>query len=362
MTAGYMKDTDGNRNTHLVGGVPGDSARAAMAQMLDYLGPTLLHIPDGENPTPDIPDRAGWIEPEVRAVPSLPGVITRNPEARYSGYEDTPWYEATSQLTVDDLDQVVILRRAFEASYPVFCTLRHERGLPRLRFQAGMPSALDLALFAFRETGLSPDLFTGITEAKARQVLACHAQAPGDVVFQLETPAAVRWVATADDPAKAAAYVAGLLTELPRRCPGTEWGVHLCDGDWYHRAAVDPSSARPLVLLAGEIITQWPTAPGGSVLRYIHLPFAAASKPPAADAAWYAPLADLHKKMPPGCRLAAGFVHELLDLPALRRLLGVIEEAYGAPVTIAATCGLGRRPDPGQAVDAMTKMAALAAA
>ncbi len=38
--------------------------------------------------------------------------------------------------------------------------------------------------------------------AKARQVLACHAQAPGDVVFQLETPAAVRWAATADDPAK----------------------------------------------------------------------------------------------------------------------------------------------------------------
>jgi hypothetical protein len=31
-------------------------------------------------------------------------------------------------------------------------------------------------------------------------------------------------------------------------------------------------------------------------------------------------------------------------------------------VTIAATCGLGRRPDPSQAIDAMTKMAALAAA
>jgi len=362
MTQGSVTGTGGNRYTHLVGGVPADSARGAMTQMLDYLGPTLLHLPDGENATPDIPGRANWIEPEVGAVPGLPGVITHNAQARYSGYDDTPWYEATRQLIADELDQVVILRRAFEASYPVFCALRSERGFPRLRFQAGLAAAYDLALLAFREAGLSPELFSAITETKARQVRACSAQAPGDVVFQLESPMAVRWVATAEDPAGAAAYVAGLLTELPRRCPGTAWGVHECDGDWYHQAQADPSSALPLVLLASEIIAQWPTGPDAPVLEYIHLPFAAASKPPSADAAWYAPLGDLYKKMPPGCRLAAGFVHELLDLDALRRLLGVIEDAYGTPVTIAATCGLGRRPDPSQAIDAMTKMAALAAA
>jgi hypothetical protein len=362
MTQGYAKDNGGNRYTHLVGGVPADSARAAIAQMLDHLGPTLLQVPDGENPTADIPARANWIEPEILAVPSLPGVITRNAEARYTSYEDTPWYEATGPLTADDFDPVVVLRRAFEASYPVFRELRDERGLGRLRFQAGVPSVLDLALIAFREAGLAADLFNLITEAKARQVLACHAHAPGDVVFQLETPVAVRWVATAADPATAAVDVAGLLTDLPRLCPGTAWGVHLCDGDWHHQAAVEPSSALPLVLLASQIIAQWPAGPGAPVLGYIHMPFAAASKPPAADPAWYAPLGDLHKRMPEGCRLAAGFVHERVGLTELRSLLRVIEDAYGAPVTIAATCGLGRRPEPGQAVDAITKMAALAAA
>lgn len=92
------------------------------------------------------------------------------------------------------------------------------------------------------------------------------------------------------------------------------------------------------------------------------MPFASAGKPPSADAGWCAPLATLRTQMPPRCRLTAGFVHELLDLAAPRRLLDVIEAAYGAPVTVAVTCGLGRRPDPGQVTDAMTKIAALDAA
>jgi len=68
--------------------------------------------------------------------------------------------------------------------------------------------------------------------------------------------------------------------------------------------------------------------PEAAVLEYVHLPFAAAGKPPWADPAWYEPLASL--SLPPGCRLAAGFVHELLDLASLRGLLGIIEEAYGS--------------------------------
>ena len=363
MSQGYVNHNGSHRYTHLVGGLPAGSARAAMTQMLDRLGPTLLLVPDGENATEDIPDRANWIQPEFGAVAGLPRLITRNAGARFSSYDDVPWYEPTGPLTAADLDQVVILRRAFEPSYPVFRTLRDERGLQGLRFQAGMPSHFDLALLAFRDAGLSPALFNAVRDAKARQVLACHALAgAGDVVFQLETPVAVRWVATAEDPAKAAAYVAGLLTELPRCCPGTAWGVHLCDGDWHHQAGADPSSALPLVLLAAEIIAQWPVGRGAPALDYFHLPFAAAGKPPAADSAWYAPLADLRGQMPEGCRLAAGFVHEYLDVTALRGLLGVIEDAYGAPVTVAATCGLGRRPDPRQAADTLDKMAALAAA
>jgi hypothetical protein len=365
MIEGYGNHNGSNRYTHLVGGFPADTALAAMAQVMDHLGPTLRYVPDGEVDTPDIPDRHDWIAPELGGVSRIRGVKTCNPHAGYTGYDDVPYYQPTTPLTVGDFDPAVILERAFDDSYPVFRALRAERGLSRLRFQAGGPSAFDLALLAFREEGLGADLLNLITEAKARQVRACHAQGPGDVVFQMETPAATRWVATAADPAKAAVYVAGLLTDLPRLCPGTAWGVHLCLGDWNHQAAVEPFSAAPQVMLAKEIIAQWPAEIADPpALEYFHLPWAAASKPPSLDPAWSAPVAELElrRHMPPGARLAAGFVHEDLDLPALRRLLAIIEAAYGAEVTIAATCGLGRRPDPRQAVDALVKMAALAAA
>jgi hypothetical protein len=81
MIGHYEKDNGVTRNTHLVGGVPAASDRAAMAQMLDYLGPTVLHLPDGAAEGVDCPGRANWIQPELRAVPSLPGVIARRTAA-----------------------------------------------------------------------------------------------------------------------------------------------------------------------------------------------------------------------------------------------------------------------------------------
>jgi hypothetical protein len=122
----------------------------------------------------------------------------------------------------------------------------------------------------------------------------------------------------------------------------------------------EPDSALPFVLLASEIARQWPTGPDAPRLRLFHFPFAAAAKPPATDPAWYESLGDL--KLPAGCKFAAGFVHELLDIQALRALLATIEKAYGGPVGIAAACGLVRRPDPAQVPDALAKTAQLLAA
>ena len=362
MTTGYVTDTGEDRFALLVGGIRADSARAAMTEVRRILGSSARAWPDGENPTQDIPQRDTWIEPEMRAIAGIDGVTSNNPGAGYTGPDDAPWYSARRQLTADDFAKAVILERAFKASYPVFTEVRGD--LP-VRFQAGTPAHLDLALYAFRERGLAPDILDPIAEAKARQVNACNSAAPGDVVFQLETPASVVMTTTtadgeprtAADQARTAAWLAGLLVDLPARCPGSAWGVHLCDGDWFHQAMTEPDSALPLVLLASEIVRQWPACPDAPRIEYFHFPFAAAAKPPATAPAWYESLADL--KLPAGCGLAAGFVHELLDIRALRALLAVIEKAYGAPVGVAATCGLGRRPRRAQVADAMTKMAEL---
>jgi hypothetical protein len=330
-----------------------------MTTALECLGPTLLSLPDGENPTGQFPTRHLWIQPELLGIPGLPGAVNCNPDAKMTGYDDVYWWEATRPLTADDFAPVVILQRAFAETYPAFCEVRDRFQLPGLRFQIGMPAALDLGVMSFHDAGLAPALQDPITEAKAAQVRAIRAQA-SDVVFQMETPWGVHMVATSEDPAKAAEVAAGLLVGLPRRCPGTRWGIHLCDGDWFHQANTEPGSALPLVLLANEIVAQWPTGPEAPVLDYVHMPFAAAAKPPAMDATWYQALGDL--RLPGGCQLAAGFVHEALDLDANRAVLFLAENAYGAQVTIATSCGLGRRPDPAQVPDALEKMAALAGA
>ena len=347
------------RYTHLIGGLTAPSARDAMTTALGFLGPTLLSLPDGENPTDQFPERHLWIQPELQGIPGLPGVVNCNPQAGMTGYDDTYWYSAEQPLTAADFAPVVILRRGFEESYPAFLEVRDRYGLPGLRFQIGTPAPLDLGVLSFREAGLAPALHDPITEAKAAQVREVQAQAPG-VMFQMESPCSVQMVASSEDPAKTAEYVASLLVGLPRLCPGTRWGVHLCDGDWFHRAMIEPASALPLVLLANEIAAQWPTGPEAPVLDYVHMPLAAAAKPPAMDPAWYRALGDL--RLPDGCRFAAGFVHEALDLDANRAVLGLVEDAYGAQVTIAAACGLVRRPDPAQVTDSLQKTAALAAA
>jgi hypothetical protein len=350
--------TGQTRYTQLIGGLTASSASDAMTTALDYLGPTLLSLPDGENPSSQFPDRHLWIQPELRRIPEIDGVVNRNPQAANTEYGDTYWYSTERPLTADDFGPVVILRRAFEQSYPAFLEVRDRCQASGLRFQIGTPAPLDLGLLAFRDAGLDPPLHHAITDAKAAQVRAVQAQAPS-VVFQMESPCSVLMVAEAEDPAKTAEYVAGLLVGLPRRCPGTMWGVHLCDGDWHHQALTEPASALPLVLLANEITAQWPADPQAPILDYVHLPLAAAAKPPAMDATWYQPLSDL--RLPKGCRFAAGFVHEAIDVDANRAVRDLVEDAYRAPVTIATSCGLGRRPVPDQVTDALQKMAALAA-
>ena len=115
--------------------------------------------------------------------------------------------------------------------------------------------------------------------------------------------------------------------------------------------------ARPLVLLANAVAAAFPS---GRVLEFVHAPFAAAVEPPISDEAFYEPLREL--RLPDDVRFIAGFLHESLDLGAHQELLARIESLTGREVDVAAACGLGRRPTPEQAFEAMREAAALIAA
>ncbi|MBF6059190.1 hypothetical protein IU500_04340 [Nocardia terpenica] len=68
---------------------------------------------------------------------------------------------------------------------------------------------------------------------------------------------------------------------------------------------------------------------------------------------WYRPLEVL--ALPTDVRFVAGFIHERITTEDHRVLLTMIERYACREVDVAAACGLGRRPDPEQAWDAMAR-------
>lgn len=341
------------RAVHLVGGIPGYSAREAMDTALNRLAPYLRTLSDGETGA-----RSWWIRAIIDRLREHPDLeLVRDGD--YSSYEKTPQWRVKDghELTAENLEPYLVMSEAFETSYPVFAELREQYGRPDLDFQVGVPLHLDLAVDAFGEAGFSEQIYEPCLEATARQVRAVQERSRGDVVFQLEMP--VPLIAVAGTPAEgqpgAASEMARRITDLPRRAePGTRFGVHLCLGDMNHKALGHMRDVRPLVLLANELPREWPE---DRPLEYIHAPFAAAEEPPTFDERFYAPLRDLD--VPHEIRFIAGCVHESLSLDEEQRLLALIEGLARRQVDVAAACGLSRRPDVAQAWDAMDKSAAL---
>jgi hypothetical protein len=145
-------------------------------------------------------------------------------------------------LSAANLEACLPYEQAFTASFPLFRDLRDKYGRPDLPFQVGIPGPLDLSVDAFGfEVGFDPRYYQPSFEATASQVNKIAAAGGSDVVFQLETPAALIAVASGDEAAArpTAQQVAGLTVQLPAAVPaGTRFGVHLCLGDLNHKSMV----------------------------------------------------------------------------------------------------------------------------
>jgi hypothetical protein len=332
-----MTDTTATgRWAHLVGSTPFENADEAMELALTRLHGRLRTLPDGETG-----ERRDWIIHIVESLRRHPDLEVKR-EGTWGDYDDTLTFAVRRGHTLrgETLDFGHVA--AFEESYPRFCERRAALGPAGegLRFQQGIPGDFDLTLFtlgplaAFRRR--AP--FTAATLTEIRRVFE---RAGDDVVFQLEIPAELIFVARA--PGALQPLVARLLARgvagLARRSPrGARFGIHLCLGDMNHRALGRMRDVRPLVLLANAISRAWPE---GRPLDFVHAPFAAAVEPPPLEPAFYAPLRDL--RLPASTRFIAGFIHEARTIDEQRRLLGLIEAASRRQVDIATSCGLGRR-------------------
>jgi hypothetical protein len=351
------------RKTHLVGAWPGFSGARAMDTALSRLGPHLLRMTDGETG-----ERSQWIAPAIDWMRANPDV-EMTADGDFSDYERGPSYRLRDGRQLDPANIELGYYRAFQRSYPAFRVLRERSGYPDISFQVGLPAPIDLANSTLvskepqADPGkalvrrVDPAIVQSFGEATLREIAAIHAEALDDVIFQVESVVAMVAVARSAPEAQqaVATRMAESIIAMVALAPeGVRFGIHICLGDFHHRALAELGSARPVVTLANTLAKLWPA---GRPLEYIHAPFAAAEKPGSLDPTWYEPLDEL--ALPDGVRFVAGFVHEDVDIDELRKIHAMIERHAGREVDVAATCGLGRRPSPDQAWDAMDKVVAL---
>ncbi|GAC1658922.1 MAG: hypothetical protein NVS9B1_19970 [Candidatus Dormibacteraceae bacterium] len=300
-------------------------------------------------------ERKNWIIHIVEAFRAHPDLEVAR-EGDWSDYDKTPRFRVAKgkHLSPDAID--LGYAATFRANYAIFKALRQKYDHPALAYQVGIPGDLDLALFAFGPAGILTRR-RPFTEATVREITAIQREAGDDVVFQIEVPAELVFVAQMPPPLRplVARYMASGIRRLAKLSPsGTRFGIHLCLGDMNHRALTRMSDVGPVVQLANAIGRGWPA---GRPLEYVHAPFAAANIAPVLDEQWYAPLSKL--SLPAGTRFVAGCIHEDLTVDEQRSLIELIEKRLRTRVDLATACGLGRR-DQAAAVSTLDRIVEVA--
>lgn len=338
------------RRAHLVGSIPAATAEDGMRLAAGRLGPDLDFLPDGETG-----ERRNWTNHMIDRLRRHPDVRLARDGDR-SGYDSLPRFALRPGRRLYGASLDLGIAEAVADALPAWRALRAAGQAPP-RFQVGIPGDQELALAAFGPSGPFRQA-RAFAEALAAAMHRAHELLDGDVLFQVEVP--LETVLLGRVPSVIRPPLAGLMARriaaLALGAPEGSWfGVHLCLGDMNHRALGAPGDASALVALANAVAGSWP---GDRRLAYLHLPLAAADRPPSGDAAFYAPLAGL--RLGRDTRLIAGFAHEGQDLAAQLRIRQVIEDCAGYPVGISASCGLGRRDEPA-ALAVMDRIEALLA-
>lgn len=350
-----------DRRALLIGSLPYRDEEACMTRALDVLGSHLISLPDGEigEKSERFPEgnRIAWVMYAVEKLTEdaehwrVVKEPVRGADGMATDYDGIQ--KLAPRLPPAQMAEAVTFGYDdwFRKSYPVFQRLRSERGVS-LPFQLGVPTGFALGFaFASRVQWLR---YTGaLNTVIAREVDAARAEAGDeDLIVQIEAPPEVFVAHTVPTPLLGLS-LRPILDLLGKLKPGARIGIHLCLGDFHNKALVHPRSPARLVAMANRLVARWPA---DHRLEYVHFPFAEGEIPPPDDPSWYRGLDRV--ALPEGTRFVAGLAHEGLELAQARAIVASIEAARGAPVDIAASCGLGRRT-PAEADLILERMRAL---
>ncbi|HEU5473437.1 MAG TPA: hypothetical protein VFV67_22565 [Actinophytocola sp.] len=320
-----------------MGSFPAADAEQAMREAATRLGSRLRTLPDGETG-----DRRNWIVHILESMRAHPDLEPRR-DGDFSDYDHMLSFRVRRGHTLrgDTLDFGHVA--AYDANVEIFRKIIAEVGLPELTFQVGVPGDLDMALFTLGPLGAVRHR-RAFTEATVREIREIHLRGNSSVLFQIEVPVELVFVARMPGPLRpaAAALLSGGIARLAGRAPaGARFGIHLCLGDLGNRALGTMRDATPVVALTNAILKRWPR---DRPMEYVHAPFAAGNRPAPLHPEYYRPLSRL--RLPAGTRFVAGIVHEDRDLAEHRRILDIVERTLDRKVDVATACGLGRRtPD-----------------
>lgn len=327
-------------SVHFVGSYPAESADGAIYDMTYIGGEGLSQVSDGETGA-----RKNWVVNQIESYRDNPAFeLVR--DGHWTSYDDCPEFKVADGHILSPDDFGLRYHADAVASWRTFDHVRRELGRPDIKFQVGIPHALDMSLFTFgMERGLDPGLERVYTQATLRQIEAIRDEPFGDeVVFQIETPATMSslLLPPKDLPPKLHLQELGQgLAWLAAQAPAeTEFGVHLCVGDLGNEARAQFASRASAVMMANTISVEWPH---DKKLLYIHEPIAAGKKPPIVDEQAYSGLQ--HLALGQETRYIAGMVHERQPIDEQRQVLAYIKDALpeGQALGLAAACGLGRR-------------------
>jgi hypothetical protein len=315
------------RGVHFVGSYPAEGAQAAMRAMIDGTGGRADLVPDGH--------RGPW-----------------------------PWLREHRFAVDADFEAFNYVARARTARR-VLTQLGTEQTRPLTLLQ-GVAHVVDVARQAFGEDGWGAG--AEILSRHFDLQIAGMASELGDgVVFQIESPEAlIRARAFAGDGAESCRVASSIADAINRAPAGARFGVHLCLDDGHQWDVVEQvvADAEEVAEVCDAIATVGGAIADGlerpEALSYVHFPVVVGDgtqwRPQA-----YRGLRKLAANLPPGTRLVAGVVRDLVPLNSEMLLRDIVEDEIGGAVDIAAACGLGGRSAAGAArvVARMTELAEL---